>query len=165
MFAYCLNNPIRYVDINGAAAVDIFTEDGEIFDASDLVDRGGSGSSWNVFISTIDSLANGLNMAMGSRKSYSHTEIHHVVPHQNKTHTPTYEGIVSKYDFSLTSSQNTIALNDHRGRHTEGYHYFIKGSLDALDIYAQGDKDAFAKGFIYLTDYVKNHSWLPYAQK
>ena len=104
MLAYCLNNPTRYVDINGAAAVDIFTEDGEIFDASDLVDRGGGGSSWHVFISTIDSLASGFNMAMGSRKSYPHPEIHHVVPHENKTHTPTYEGIVVQYDFSLERS-------------------------------------------------------------
>ena len=165
MLAYCLNNPTRYVDINGAAAVDIFTEDGEIFDASDLVDRGGSGSSWQVFISTIDALASGFNMAMGSRKSYPNPEIHHVVPHANKTHTPTYEGIVVKYDFSLTSSQNTIPLKNHRGRHTEGYHTFIKESLVALDIYAQGDKAAFAKGFEYLVTYVKNNDWLPYARQ
>ena len=165
MFAYCLNSPIRYVDITGSAAVDLFTEDGEIFDESDLFDRGGGGSSWDVFTSTLDSLANGFNMALGRGKSYPKPEMHHVVPYGNKKHTPTYEGVVEKYNFSLTDSANIIPLYDHRGRHTKGYHEFIEGSLYALDIYAQGDNAKFAKGFGYLADYVRTHSWLPYAKK
>lgn len=165
MFAYCLNNPIRYIDITGVAAVDLFMEDGELFDESDLFDRGGAGSSWDVFTSTLDSLASGFNMALGGGKSYPKPEIHHVVPYNNKKHTPTYEGVVEKYDFSLKSRQNTITLINHRGRHTEGYHEFITGSLYALDTYAQGDKVAFERGFRYLVDYVNKHSWLPYARK
>ena len=167
MFAYCRNNPVCRIDISGtvdAVAADI---DEDVLDNQEILgmDGGGGSSSWDIFVQCLDCASSGLSIAVGERRSYPNPEQHHVVPYNNKKHTPKYEGIIEKYNFPLDSKENIIPLENHRGRHTEGYHYFITVALYALDDYAQGNKDAFNMGFRHLADYVSRNPWLPYAQK
>ena len=77
----------------------------------------------------------------------------------------THHVIIEKYDFSIKGSKHIIPLNNHRGRHTEGYHYFITVALYAVDEYAQGDQSAFDEAFRYLAAYITKNPWLPYAKK
>ena len=43
MFAYCRNNPVRRVDISGAADADCIDEDGELLSSEDLEAHNGGG--------------------------------------------------------------------------------------------------------------------------
>ena len=164
MFAYCRNNPVKRVDVTGLVDADCYSNDPH--DQEDLLDtgEGGGGSLWDIFTSTLDSLANGLDMAQGNR-SYNGPQKHHIIPYNNKKYSEEYQAILKEYHFSLTGKQNLVELEAHRGRHTEGYHYFIKGSVIAIDTYAQGDMAAFERAFTYLKCYVGDNQWLLYAQK
>ena len=43
MFAYCLNNPVRYKDTQGYIVTDCYDTDGEMFSSDELDERGGGG--------------------------------------------------------------------------------------------------------------------------
>ena len=59
---------------------------------------------------------------------------------------------------------NIVPLENRRGRHTNAYHNFIADVIDHLGAYSNGSHDLFVKGMEALKDFVKEHSWLPYAQ-
>ena len=163
MFAYCLNNPARYVDSCGDAAVDIFTDDGEIFDESDLYDRGGSGSAWDTFMQCLDDASSGLNAAMGVR-NHSVSERHHLFSDKNKKYTPQYQEIADRYNYSLSQQENIVDLQGHHGRHTNAYHEFMLTSLRALEVYADGNTARFLEAILAIADYIRENPWLPYAR-
>ena len=99
---------------------------------------GGGGSTWNMFVRTMKSAADGLNMAMGN-KNITHTERHHVLSDKNTTYTPQYKEITDRYNYSLDHESNLVSLSGHRGRHTNVYHEFMLFALNEIDAIAMGD--------------------------
>ena len=87
-----------------------------------------------------------------------------MIPYNNSKYSDGYRESLKPYGFSLTNKQNIIVLENHCGRHTEGYHKFIEGSIDAIDIYANGDLGLFDIAFAYLKDFISKNPWLPYAR-
>ena len=168
MFAYCLNSPVSRKDMAGTASISQTTGDDTLFD--DLIPdnlgmggAGGGGNFWSSFTRTMQSAANGLNMAMGQR-NMSLTEKHHMFSNKNKTYTPQYKEIADRYDYSLNSKDNVIALPGHRGRHTNSYHEFMLMSITELDAIADGNPALFLEGIGVIADFLKANWWLPYAK-
>jgi hypothetical protein len=125
--------------------------------------HGGGGGSWDIFLRTLQSAADGLSMAMGQR-NYSKSQLHHVVPHSHKKYSPEHKEIADRYNYELASQENIISLNGHCGRHTKEYHDFISLGLNELDRIAIGSKSAFHEGMGIIKEFVKNNPWLPYAK-
>jgi hypothetical protein len=94
MYAYCRNNPVCRIDISGTADADCY--DDNPLDEEEILgmDGGGGPSSWDLFVQRLECASSGLSMASGDRMNCAKPQQHHVVPHNNKKHTPKYEGII-----------------------------------------------------------------------
>ena len=162
MFAYCLNNAVRYRDNDGTLAHDAIDINDEDVDENHHPDAGGGGF-WNGFRQSLDNATRGLDMASGQR-SFAGAEKHHVASNKNKKYTPEYEELAGRYNMELDSQENTVVLGGHKGRHTNAYHDFVLFGMRELDKIADGNKELFTTGYKILVDYVKNNSYLPYAK-
>ena len=167
MFAYCLNNPVSRIDISGAASISVTT--GEELPWNDMLSDnlgsggGAGGSFYNCFRSTLQSAANGLNMAVGQR-NMSVSEKHHIFSDKSKVYTPQYKEIMDRYDMAFDNQLNTVDLKGHRGRHTNAYHEFMLCTLISLDYLAAGSKELFYEGMRIIGDFILDNIGLPYAR-
>ncbi len=74
MFAYCLNNPVRYMDYSGFVAVDCFDTDEDLLDPEDDTNGGGGFAGFlcsvlslvNSFGHSMNAGLTGMNMASGA---------------------------------------------------------------------------------------------------
>ena len=168
MFAYCNNNPVSRIDISGAASISVtnFDEtpwDDMINDNLGMGGSGGGGSFFNSVMRTLQSAADGLNMAMGSR-DMSRTQDHHIFSDKSKVYTPQYKEIMDRYDMALNNDLNIVSLKGHYGRHTNASHQFMLCSLITLDYMAAGNKMLFFEGMRAIKAFVSENPGLPYAK-
>lgn len=168
MFAYCMNNPVSRIDISGAASISVANGDelpwGDML--SDNLGMGGGaggGSFFNSVMRTLQSAADGLNMAMGSR-DMSRTQDHHIFSDKSKVYTPQYKEIMDRYDMALNNDLNIVSLKGHYGRHTNASHQFMLCSLITLDYMAAGNKMLFFEGMRAIKAFVSENPGLPYAK-
>lgn len=167
MFAYCLNNPVSRIDISGTAGISYTQNDLTPWEdmINDNLGMGGSGGGGfgSAFLRTLQSAADGLNMAMGSR-DMSRAQDHHIFSDKSKIYTPQFKEITDRYNMSLDSGKNLVSLPGHYGRHTNAYHEFMLCTLITLDYMAAGNKTLFYKGMEIIAGFIKGNLGLPYAK-
>ena len=163
MFAYCLNNPVKYIDLQGFVCADAFSDAPGMEDDNPLNDARGGGF-WGTFLQSLEDATKGLSMAMGQRNMLS-SERHHVLSNKSTKYTPQYKEITYRYNMELNARENIVNMDGHRGRHTNAYHDFVLEGLTNLDSIAKGDQQLFYEGFRVLAAYVQEHPQLPYARK
>ena len=168
MFAYCLNNPVSRIDISGAASISVTT--GEELPWNDMLSDNlgsgggaGGGSFYNSFVRTLQSAANGLNMATGQR-NMSVSEKHHIFSDKSKVYTPQFKEIADRYDMALNSEENRVSLPGHHGRHTTAYHEFMLCTIISLDYLSAGSKALFYKGMEIIAEFIANNPVLQYSK-
>ena len=166
MFAYCRNNPVFRKDIAGT--LDECTKDSSN-DNNPLNDMGGihhggvGGSIWKSFTRTLKYAADGLKQASGQR-DLTHKENHHLISNKHSTKDIECKEIAERYNYSLDHPSNQVALQGHRGRHTNAYHDFMAVAITELDAIAAGSTDAFIQGMKVLGEFNEEYWWLPYAR-
>ena len=168
MFAYCRNNPVKRTDASGTDDICVTSnEDNNPFNDMGPVSgsggAGGGGNIWGAFTRTLQSAADGLNMAMGQR-NMAHVEQHHMFSNKNQQYTPQFKEIADRYDYSLNSQENIVALAGHSGRHTNAYHDTMLFYMTELDAIAAGNSDLFMTGIGIISSFLKDNPWLPYAK-
>lgn len=161
MFAYCRNNPVSRIDIAGTADLSYTSDDdGNPFnDFGPASGGGGGGGTWDVFMRTMQSAANGLNMACGAREG---VQKHHLLSNKNSKYKPKFRKVTDNYKLSLDGDWNTVIMENHRGRHTNAYHEFMLDMVYFIDNVAQGSQGLFLEGFQLLADFVVQNNWIPY---
>ena len=167
MFAYCRNNPVSRKDIHGTYDLSYYFDDESPWDelTPNIGRSSGSagGSLMSSFKATLQSAANGLNMAMGQR-DMSKTQQHHIFSDKSQKYTPQFNEIAARYDYSLNSQQNIVSLPGHKGRHTVAYHDLMLWSIKELDTIANGNTDIFMVGIEVIAELFDEYPLLPYAK-
>lgn len=85
-----------------------------------------------------------------------------MLSNKNKTYTPRFRAITDKYDLNLNKQWNIRPVFHHLGRHTNAYHDFMLGQINAIDGIANGDTGIFLVYFNALSDYVVAHPGIMY---
>ncbi len=72
---------------------------------------------------------------------------HHFFSDKNKTFTPKFEEITSKYGLDLKNAWNIEPMSNHCGRHTIAYHEYMLEKLYSIHSEANGNQEIFLKLF------------------
>ena len=91
---------------------------------------------------------------------------HHIIPHKNKKYSDGYRDILKDNklgSFDLQNDRaNIISLKNHRGRHTNKYHSFIKKWVERNAVQYQGDIAGFREALKGLGRFLQRHPRMPY---